>query len=192
MTSVSETVAANLQRIRAARGMTVAELARAADTAKATLTQLERGNGNPTLATLYALADALGTPLGELIAEHRPPSRLVRASEGQWLRRGPVDSRYVSRIEAGRDVIEIYELRVSPGNDQDSQPHRPGVLEYLYVTQGPLAAGPTNDMIELEAGDYIAFRGDTPHRYVATRSEARALCAVHYRDMTQRSVRGQP
>jgi quercetin dioxygenase-like cupin family protein len=62
------------------------------------------------------------------------------------------------------------------------------VLEYLYVTHGPLAAGPANDLVELETGDYIAFRGDTPHRYVATQSEARALCAVHYRDMARRPV----
>ncbi|MDN5726301.1 MAG: helix-turn-helix domain-containing protein, partial [Propionibacteriales bacterium] len=38
--------------------MSTAELARRAGLARATLTQLEAGSGNPTLETLYGLANA--------------------------------------------------------------------------------------------------------------------------------------
>ena len=39
------------------------ELSRRSGVARNTIAALERGEGNPTVDTLYALADALGVPL---------------------------------------------------------------------------------------------------------------------------------
>ena len=60
-------VAANLRRIRTARGLSLNELARQSSVAKATLAQLEAGRGNPTVSTLMSLATHLGVMLTDLI-----------------------------------------------------------------------------------------------------------------------------
>jgi transcriptional regulator with XRE-family HTH domain len=160
--------------------MSLGELARASGTAKATLSLLEAGSGNPTIATMYALADALRTPLGELIAVYPVDATLVRAGDGTQMRRGSVLSRYVSRIEANRDLMEIYELSVAAESEDESQPHRPGVREYLFVIRGALLAGPSHDLQELHEGDYLSFQADVPHKYVGLGDSALALCFVHY------------
>ena len=45
-------VAANLRRLRGGQGRSLSELARASGIAKATLSALEAGRGNPTIETL--------------------------------------------------------------------------------------------------------------------------------------------
>lgn len=52
--------AENLRAVREARGLSVSELARVAKMHRVTLHRLERGEGAPRLATVDALATALG------------------------------------------------------------------------------------------------------------------------------------
>ena len=76
-------VAANLRRLRGEQGRSLSELARASGIAKATLSALEAGRGNPTIETLSSLATALGVPFGDLLASGAPePVHVVRAAEG--------------------------------------------------------------------------------------------------------------
>src|SRR4051794_38880126 len=90
------------RRVRAARengGLSVAELSRRSGVARATLMQLEGGAGNPTLDTLYAVADALGAPLSDLLAAPAvTPTRVVRAGEGAPVQGRTVSGRLVDRL----------------------------------------------------------------------------------------------
>ena len=52
--------------------MSLSELARRADVAKSTLSQLESGRGNPGVETVWALATALGVPFSALIDPPEP------------------------------------------------------------------------------------------------------------------------
>jgi quercetin dioxygenase-like cupin family protein len=42
-------------------------------------------------------------------------------------------------------------------------PHPAGTLHHLYVIAGRVCAGPVNEAVELVAGDFVRFPGDTPH-----------------------------
>jgi DNA-binding XRE family transcriptional regulator len=66
----------NLKRLRAQRGLTVAELSRAAvdrdgPVSRSTIRAIERGATNPTLNTALALAQALGVGV-EVLVEDGP------------------------------------------------------------------------------------------------------------------------
>jgi DNA-binding Xre family transcriptional regulator len=56
----------------APRDLSIVTLAKDSGGARATLTKLEERAGNPTIDTLYALADTLGVTLGDLIGEPNP------------------------------------------------------------------------------------------------------------------------
>ncbi len=66
MTSLAQTVGANVRRLRRNRGLSLVELGQHASVAKGTLTQLEAGRGNPTLETVQSLGRALGLSLAGL------------------------------------------------------------------------------------------------------------------------------
>lgn len=66
--SESETFRQNLKRIRQEKGYSAAELSRAAGLNARAVTDIEEGRAqSPKLATVFALASALGTDPGEMI-----------------------------------------------------------------------------------------------------------------------------
>lgn len=60
-------VGLNVARIRQDKDMTQEQLAELSGFSQQYLSDLERGKRNPTIITLFELAEALGAPLGELI-----------------------------------------------------------------------------------------------------------------------------
>jgi XRE family transcriptional regulator, regulator of sulfur utilization len=57
----------SLKKVRESKGLTQEDLAHNAGISFTTVNNLENGHLNPTLATLYALADGLKIPLFELL-----------------------------------------------------------------------------------------------------------------------------
>ncbi|ESF02045.1 hypothetical protein SEEV1955_12962 [Salmonella enterica subsp. enterica serovar Virchow str. ATCC 51955] len=67
MTQPISVIARSLVRERQRTGLSLAEIARRAGIAKSTLSQLEAGNGNPSLETLWSLCVALDIPFARLL-----------------------------------------------------------------------------------------------------------------------------
>ena len=163
-----KTIAANVRRLRAARGLSAAGLARASGVARATLAELEAGRGNPTVETLYGLASVLGVTLADLLVEAEAPAvHVVRAGEGPHVSR-PGAAGAAAAPGAGRSrAMEVYELHVLPGRPRRADPHQAGVVEQLLVHEGRLRVGPEHDPVELGPGDFAAFDGSVAHVYEA-------------------------
>lgn len=158
---LADTVGAQVRRRREQRGMTAAELARRAGLAKATLSSVESGVGNPTIETLDALAVALGLPLSDL---------LVRAEDGgpHVVRATPTDGeiqRELLRRVAGGHQVEMWRLRMPPNAGFDGVPHATGTIEILTVASGSVVAGPEGEHVTLGPGDLLSFAADRPHSY---------------------------
>lgn len=160
-------LAKNVRRLRRARGLSVVELARAAQIGRATLTQLEAGSGNPTLETLYSLAGVLGCPLAELIAERVSPNdiRVVRTGQGEEASGSAVQAHLLFRGQAPGLSLEIYAIRVGAGRTQTSHAHAAGTREHVHVHNGELIVGPVDADVALRCGDYADYRADIEHSY---------------------------
>jgi transcriptional regulator with XRE-family HTH domain len=173
-----DAVAANLRRLRAERDLSTVELARRSGVARATLAQLEAGRGNPTLETLYALANTLEVGLGDVIA---PPVaeevEVVRADEGARVAGAAVRARLVARL-SGRGGLEIYDFALRAGRRQRSEPHPPGVVEHLLVHAGRIRVGPEPAPVELGPGDYARYAATVAHVYEALEPGARATLVM--------------
>jgi transcriptional regulator with XRE-family HTH domain len=169
-----------VQQLRGAAQLSLAELARRSGVARATLTQVEAGDGNPTLDTLYALADALGRPLSDLISPpSAAPTRVVRAGEGPAVRGAVVAGHLLDRLRLPQHVLEVFSLRLAPGERQRRDGHPTGTHEHLVLEVGRARVGPDSDPVELGPGDYAAYDASGPHVYEALgRRDARATLLV--------------
>ncbi|MGP3922250.1 MULTISPECIES: helix-turn-helix domain-containing protein [unclassified Streptomyces] len=155
---------ANLRALRTERGLSLSEVARRSGVAKSALSQLEAGNGNPTIQTVFSLSNALGVPVSDLVTERTEQDVLLVRSAGlDVLSSEAVDLRLLRRIEPRGGVLEIYDQRVRPGERQHSDGH-PG-LEHVVVTEGVLRVGPPGAPYELGPGDYVCLPGARPHIY---------------------------
>jgi transcriptional regulator with XRE-family HTH domain len=173
-------VAANLRRLRGEQSRSLSELARASGIAKATLSALEAGRGNPTIETLSSLATALGVPFGDLLASGAPePVHVVRAAEGTSVPGTANTLRLIVRLP-GAPPIELYEARFPPRSKRAAGGHGPGTREHVLVTQGALRTGPADRVADLRAGDYAGFTADEMHLYEAGPRGARALLIMQW------------
>ena len=167
-----KTIAANVRRLRAGRGLSAAALARASGVARATLAELEAGRGNPTVETLYALASVLGVTLADLlVAAAAPAIQVVRAGEGPQVTGPVLRARLLRQAAIERARVEVYELEILPGRPRRADPHPAGVVEQLLVHTGRLGVGPEQDPVELDPGDFVAFDGSVAHVYEALDGE---------------------
>jgi transcriptional regulator with XRE-family HTH domain len=167
-----KTIAANVRRLRAARGLSAAALARASGVARATLAELEAGRGNPTVETLYGLASVLGVTLADLlVAAEAPAVQVVRAGEGPRVSGPVLEARLLRQGAVERARLEVYELHVHPGRPRRADPHQAGVVEQLLVHAGRLRTGPEQEPVELGPGDFVTFDGSVAHLYEALSDE---------------------
>lgn len=157
--------------------MSATDLARASGVAKATLSKLEAGNGNPTLDTIGALAAALRLPLVDLLAELTEPAvRLDRSPPVS----DPTPSQHLLMRVGGSGMTEFWRLRLGPGQRLDRQPHATGTIEHITVVTGNLRTGPTHNLQEMAPGDFISYPADIPHSYVAGADVVLAAVVMTY------------
>ncbi|MGK5741993.1 helix-turn-helix domain-containing protein [Micromonospora sp. URMC 103] len=161
-------IAAALRRERERVGISLTELARRAKVAKSTLSQLEAGSGNPSVDTLWALAEALGVPLSRLVEPPTPTVHVVRAGHGHRVRSERADFTG-TLLSAGSPGVrrDIYLIQLEPGAVRTADAHTPGSVEHVVVAAGGVRVGPESGQVELGPGDYATFPGDAPHRYEA-------------------------
>ena len=168
MQETVKTIAANVRRLRAARGLSAAALARESGVARATLAELEAGRGNPTVETLYGLAKVLGITFADLLVEAgAPPVHVVRAGEGPQVPGAVVQARLLRQASVERARVEMYDMQVVPGEPRHADAHQAGVTEQLLIHAGRLRVGPESGPVEVGPGDFVAFEAAVPHVYEA-------------------------
>jgi transcriptional regulator with XRE-family HTH domain len=157
-------------QLRVLRGdMSALELSRRSGVARGTIAALERGEGNPTVDTLYALADALGVALSDLLVPRSAPAavKVVRAGSGVRVEGAALDADLLERIERPGLLAELYAIRFHDGVERVAQPHPFGVEERLHLAAGRVRVGPVSEPVELGPGDYATYSGAVSHLYEA-------------------------
>lgn len=159
---VNAAVGARLRALRTASGWSLSELARRTGLGKGTLSELESGQRNPTLATLFSITTTLGLPLSALVPDEVGP-----------VSGDAVDAWLVERLPG----VDVFRLRVRPGAAQVSAPHAPGVTEQVLVVSGRLlvAGG-----IVLGPCESTTYDGGVPHRWEALDEAASAVLVMRY------------
>ena len=151
--------------LRGQRGLSLAELGARAGVSRTTVHDIERGESNPRLETLYAIATALSVGLADLIAEpeDRAAGWVVRAGEGPVVHGEAVDARLLGRIEVTGNV-EVYAFAAREGL-QRSVGHAGEVSECLVVHEGTITTGSSLAPVDLGPGDAALFDATGEHCY---------------------------
>jgi XRE family transcriptional regulator, regulator of sulfur utilization len=166
--------------------MTLSALAEQAGVAKSTVSLIERGQGNPSIDTVWALAAALGVPFTSLFHDEPPPDdvSVVREDDGSVIavdQAGlPGDGLVVRHMltRTGGALIEIYTLALDEGAIRRASAHVSGLFEHITIATGTLEISSGSFCEVLHQGDLISFRADRPHTYRVIEGPVR-LVSVH-------------
>jgi transcriptional regulator with XRE-family HTH domain len=174
---IHDRLAASLKAARKARGLSLDAAAKLSGVSRSMVSQIERGESSPTVATLWNLTQALQVDFAGLMeGRARSGIEVTRADQAPVIGRDGVRIRILSPAEAVGEN-EVYELDFAPGARLVSDPHGPGCREHLTVIDGRLRVLSGGEVAELGPGDVARYAADREHE-IAAEGAARAILIV--------------
>ena len=172
------------ERIRAARharGLTLVQLAEMCSLSHPFLSQLERGQARPSMASLERIARALGTSQVELLspAPPRAPGHrggggpVLRASAGRRGGYGAATARVLFDAAAPFQALEVVGTNTDFGHAYVHVEH-----EWVYVVSGRVELRLAETVSLLESGDSIACPPEVAHHWRSPDGQPYVLLVV--------------
>lgn len=166
--SLEQAIGAQVRDYRKVAGLTVSELANAADISTGMLSRIENGQISPSLGTLQLLSGALNMPLSMLLAsfEGQRGCSYVKRGEGVSIRRRgtKVGHNYQILGESlgGSIAVEPYLITLGPDAETYTEFRHEGI-EFIHMLEGEMSYVHGDRSYRLNLGDSILFDSAEPH-----------------------------
>lgn len=170
---------AQLREQRSGR-FTVEELADRAGVSAGLISQIERGIGNPSFATLLRLANSLDLPLASMFADPDPGNEqmLVRRADR---RRIEIPSQGIMMeliVPDAERKLGVVNMTIPARFDGSSVPHSHEGEEVVLISAGRLVATVAGRDFELETGDSLSYDASLPHWWSNRTDSAAVMLAI--------------
>lgn len=171
-----------LKEARRKQGLSLEAVAKLSGVSRSMVSQIERGESSPTIATLWNLTRALQVDFAGLLDNGTAQSRieLLRHSEIPTIQNisGGCHIRILSPPE---DVgaHEVYDLSFPMPGALTSDAHATGTREHLTLIGGEVEITSGDHSVTLRSGDTARYAADVPHQIKAMTAGARMFLIVH-------------
>ena len=171
-----------LKRIRMEKGLSLEGVSELTGVSKPMLAQIERAMSNPTVSTLWKIAEGLKVPFTAFIEEDDDVVKLVQKKNIAPIKEAnDLYEVYSIFPMANGRPFEFYEIDLLPGCDYSASPHTPNVEEYIWVMEGAIKMAYNGEIYTLNSGEGMHFVADKPHRYINDCSkEAQIMMVIYY------------
>jgi transcriptional regulator with XRE-family HTH domain len=181
MEQIQNIISTNIKSIREKRKMSLDELSALSGVSKSLLRQMEREEANPTISTLWKIANGLKVPFTSLIEYEVAETEIVKKADVSPLSEDHGSYRLYPYFSfEDQKPFEIYSVDMEPNASLEAAPHIPGTIECITVFSGTLCLTVQNTKHVIEAGDSIRFKADHPHAYFNPGNELARLSMVIY------------
>lgn len=166
MDSIQRNIGENLKTIRKARGYSLDQVSDLTGVSKAMLGQIERGESNPTVSTLWKIARGLQISFSSLIKEEDSDVTVVKLKQITPVTENNGDYRVYSIFPFDpRKKFEIFTVLMEEGCEHHSERHTEGLEEHITVMDGRLELQIGKESYIVSAGDSIRFFPNKTHIY---------------------------
>ena len=155
-----------VQRLRKGSNRSLSELSERSGVAKSIISQIERNETNPTLSTIWRLAQALEVPIERVLQGSEDEPFLEKSARTDTPILVSDDGRCRLAIIGWIKTVEWlqwYDFSAEPGGVLASDPHQRGSVECLSVLEGELEVEVAGVIEIARAGDTLRYRADRPH-----------------------------
>ncbi len=173
-----------VKSLRRSHQFTLEELSTVTKVSRSMLSQIERGQANPTLAVTCRIAEAFNVSIGDLVDEPWITSfiQVIHSDDPALIYRQDDQCRIrtLSPLNIEKSV-EFYEIRIAVGGTLESLPHFEGTKELLTLSQGEVLIISAKDEKKLKTFDTAHYRADVAHSiHNIGKSEAIGYMVVTY------------
>ena len=158
-------VSENIKRIRQEKNLSLGDLAKLSDVSKSMLAQIERGEGNPTLSTLWKIANGMQVSFNTLIAQPKLPYKVTKLAEIEPILDMNGGLKNYSLFSDIENNFSVYQIEVGKEISWISEAHLRGTAEFVIVIQGTLEIKLEEKTFILKKGENLWFKADVPHSY---------------------------
>ncbi|MEL6839365.1 MAG: XRE family transcriptional regulator [Pseudomonadota bacterium] len=179
---ITTRLAERLKDERKGKGLSLDALANLSGVSRSMLSQIERGESSPTVASLWNLTRALNVDFSALLDEESQPVPLIR----EVVKADTIPQIHnraagctIRILSASGDVggTEVYDIDFQSGAALESTPHEFGCVEHLTVLAGQLRVVSGGETASVAEGDTVRYAADVEHAIIAE-TAARALLVV--------------
>ncbi len=156
----------SVQRLRKAYNLSLSELSEQSGVAKSIISQIERNETNPTLATIWRLAHALDVSIERVLQARDDSPFIERMSKGDTPILVSDDGKCRLAITGWIKTVEwlqCYDFFADPGGVLESDAHQRGAVESLTVVHGELQVEVGGEIEIVRAEETLRYRADRRH-----------------------------
>ncbi|HHU06597.1 MAG TPA: helix-turn-helix domain-containing protein [Clostridiales bacterium] len=178
---ITQVIGANLKRLRTERNLSLGQLAELSDVSKVMLSQIEKGETNPTINTIWKIANGLKIPYTTLLEQPKQGAAIVKKS-----------GLNVQSDENGRYRVycyyentpfrnfELFQIELDAGYSYTSTGHSEKLQEYILVLEGELTLAVNGQTHRLQPDDSISFAASGSHTYTAGGTETLKAVVINF------------
>ncbi len=155
-----------IQRLRKAYNLSLSELAEQSGVAKSIISQIERNETNPTLATIWRLSQALDVSIERVLASAEDEPFLEKSNRRDTPILVSEDGKMRLAIIGWIKTVEWlqwYDISADPGGVLESDAHQRGSVETLSVLEGEFEVEVAGVVQTARTGETLRYRCDRPH-----------------------------
>lgn len=181
MDKLNLVIAENLKKLREERKLSLDNVAKLSGVSKSMLGQIERGEVNPTVSTVWKISNGLKISFTQLMIRPETDIEFIDKTDIQPLieDNGKFRNFPIFPFDSERR-FEMYSLEIDTGGHLEAEAHPQGTQEFITVFAGEVAINVNNNSFVVTQGNSIRFKADSPHGYRNTGSEACTLSMVIY------------
>lgn len=174
-------IAFNLKQLRTQRNLSLGQLAKESGISKAMLSDIEKGSSNPTINTIWKIANGLKVPYTRLMDSIHHEATVVRKSE-LVMQTGETPSYRVYCYYKTAPVrnFELFYVELDAKSSNNAIGHSEKAQEYVYIIQGELILGTEKEEYTLSQGDSLVFDSSISHSYTNRQETLLAFMVINY------------
>lgn len=167
--NVNLIVAENLRRLRLERNLSLGQLSAVCDVSKVMLSQIEKGDTNPTINTVWKIANGLKVPYTALLEQQANDTAVVKKTEAAVQTGEEGHYRiYCYYPNTPHRNFELFQMELDAGQSYVSIGHAEKSQEYIMVLEGELNLTVNNQSYSLHPNDTISFTASAKHIYTSS------------------------
>ncbi|MEM6593169.1 MAG: XRE family transcriptional regulator [Pseudomonadota bacterium] len=179
--TILNTLPSKLKAARKSQGLSLDAVSNLSGVSRSMVSQIERGESSPTIATLWNLTRALNVDFAGLLDQSEPGDQIdvLQAHEVPTIDNMGEGCR-IAILSPPEDAggHEVYDITLQPSAVLSSQPHSRGAREQLTVLQGQVRVTSGSVQRALSTGDTARYAADVTHEIAALDGAARVFLIV--------------
>lgn len=181
MNKINEIISENLKKLRELRNLSLDKVSKMTGVSKSMLGQIERGEVNPTISTLWKISYGLKISFTQLMSR---PEREVEFMEKNSIAPITADDgkfrAYTIFPFDDKRRFETYSIEVDSGGKVSAEPHPQGTQEFITVYSGEITVAVDEKEYMLYSGNSMRFKADRTHSYRNCGSDICTMSMVIY------------